>query len=103
IACAADLQDILRGTRSRYRARRSRPVRATEVAGVEYDEHVGVRVDEGVDVARRLRIVGGRWVQRRRNALAIAPRIRMDARALTVSLIENRRQGHRTSDSRTLR
>src|SRR5438270_10902789 len=62
-----------------------------------------MRINECVDIARRLRIVRS-WRRRRRGeALWMTPGVRVNARPLFVRLIENRREIHRTSDAGTLR
>jgi len=55
-----------------------------------------MRVDERVEIARRLRIARGRRT-------VIAPRVRVNAHALLVCLIEDRREIHRAADAGTRR
>ena len=102
VARTADLQDIFRRAGRRNGTRWRRTAR-TEIAGVEDDQHVGMRPHERIDIECRLRVIGSRRIHRYGSALPIAPRIRMDTRALTIGLLKNRREIDRTSDSGTLR
>jgi len=58
-----------------------------------------MRPDEGIDIARGRRVIRSRRRKKGRRVLAIAPRVRMDARSLLVGLIENRREIDGTSET----